>query len=505
MQQTLFDLGQEPVKLSPVSVLKRKLYQDFIADRFDSPLGYFFILFIGFGLAYFVGTEGVEVALATLGMVLAIPALMGALFHLRFGVYMTLTTSVFILGVKRFVGDVPIGVFLDAAVIVMLFGLLIKQIKERDLSFLKHPLSIFVIAWIGYSLFEGFNPYPRSIIPWIYTVRHIALLMLIYFVGLYVFSKASYIRNLMRLWVGLSTLGALYGLKQVIWGFSAAEYEWIMADAGIFELYYLVDRFRIFSFFSDPTVFGIMMAASSLMCIPFLRDPNIGRWKRLGIGLLTILMLIAMIYSGTRTAYIIFPAGLFFMTAMKPTRDMIVMSASVLMLGLGLLIIPTENQQILRLRTAFSPESSDSYQTRIQNQAYIQPIIQEYPIGNGLGTTGIWGQRFAPERLLSQFPPDSGYVRLGVETGWIGLLLFCSFMAAILWVSIRTYFRSKNEIQQRYALAFFGFLFALILAHYPQQAITQLPNSIMFYLSMAVIIRIRDVKWPEAERTKVID
>jgi len=39
MQQTLFNLGQDPVKPHPVSVLKRKLYQEFIADRFDSPLG----------------------------------------------------------------------------------------------------------------------------------------------------------------------------------------------------------------------------------------------------------------------------------------------------------------------------------------------------------------------------------------------------------------------------------------------------------------------------------
>lgn len=497
MQHSLFNLGQDPVKPHPVSVLKRKLYEDFIVDRLDSPLGYLFSIVFGLGLAVVIAKGGLNVALLLLGATLGIPALIGAVFHLRFGVFMTLITSFFILGIKRYVGDVPIGVFLDASILAMLLGLLIKQTQKRDLTFLKHPLSIVVLIWIAYSLFEGLNPYPNSLIPWIYTVRHIAWLMMIYFVGLYVFSEARHIRNLLKAWIVLASIGALYGLKQKIWGINSFEYEWIMADSEVFNLFYGVDTLRIFSFFSDPTVFGIMMAASALLCIPFIFQKNQIRWKKIVLSLLTLSMVLAMIFSGTRTAFIIFPAGVFMMTAMYPKKEMMILSASILLIGIGLLTIPTENTQITRFRTAFQPETSDSFQLRVQNQAYIQPIIQEYPIGNGLGTTGIWGQRFAPERLLSQFPPDSGYVRLAVEAGWIGLLLFCSFMAAILWTGIRTYFAAKNPMQRRYALAFFGFLFTMILAHYPQQAITQLPNSIMFYLSMAIIIRIGNVKWPE--------
>lgn len=497
MQQTLFNLGQDPVKPHPVSVLKRKLYQEFIADRFDSPLGYLLFILLGMALAVVISKGGLELALVLLGATLAIPSLIASVFHLRFGIFMTLITSFFILGVKRYVGDVPIGVYIDASILALLFGLLVKLAKEKDLSFIKHPLSIFVVVWIGYSLLEVLNPYPRSIIPWIYTVRHIAWLMLIYFVALYVFREAKYIRYLLQTWIGLASIGALYGLKQKIWGLNSFEYDWIMSDSEVFNLFFVTDTIRIFSFFSDPTVFGIMMAASALLCIPFIMDKTMVKWKRGLICFLALCMVLAMGFSGTRTAFIILPAGIFMMTAMYPKKEMIILSAATLLIGISLLTIPTENTQVLRLRSAFEPENSDSYRLRVQNQAYIQPIIQEYPMGNGLGTTGIWGQRFAPERLLSQFPPDSGYVRLAVEAGWIGLLLFCSFMAAILWTGIRVYFSAKSVTQKRYALAFFAFLFALILAHYPQQAITQLPNSIMFYISMAVIIRIGDVKWPE--------
>lgn len=506
MQRTLFNLGQEPVKDHPVSELKRKLYQEFIIDRFDSPLGYLIFMCIGFALAYFIGKGGVDTAFFLLGMSIGLPALIASVFHLRFGLFMTLIASVFVLGVKRFIDDaVPLGVYIDASVLALIFGLLVKQTRERDLSFIKHPLSAFVLFWIGFSLFQGLNPHPSSIIPWVYTVRHIAFLMLIYFVALYVLDRPIYIRNLLRLWIGLASLGALYGLKQEIWGFAAFEYNWVMDDPEIFELFFVADRFRVFSFFSDPTVFGIMMAASALMCIPFIYDKKLDIVKRIILGVLASLMLVAMIFSGTRTAYIIFPAGLFFMTAMNPKREMFISSGVVLLIGLGLLVVPTDNTQILRLRTAFNPETTESFQTREQNQAYIQPIIKGYPIGSGLGTTGIWGQRFAPERLLSQFPPDSGYVRLGVETGWIGLLFFCTFMAAILWTAVRTYFGAKKDSSKRYALAFFGFLFAMILAHYPQQAITQLPNSIMFYISIAVIVRIGNIRWPEDRSAYLIE
>ncbi|MCP6423416.1 hypothetical protein NL463_29335, partial [Klebsiella pneumoniae] len=62
------------------------------------------------------------------------------------------------------------------------------------------------------------------------------------------------------------------------------------------------------------------------------------------------------------------------------------------------------------------------------NQKRIQPYILSHPIGGGLGATGVWGVRFAPYSFLANFPPDSGYVRVAVELGWIGLGIFCTLM-----------------------------------------------------------------------------
>ncbi|MGL1489090.1 hypothetical protein ACSTJG_25000, partial [Vibrio parahaemolyticus] len=78
------------------------------------------------------------------------------------------------------------------------------------------------------------------------------------------------------------------------------------------------------------------------------------------------------------------------------------------------------NQNILRFQSAFRPNNDASYRVRIFNQARIKPYIWSHPIGGGLGSTGEWGKKFAPNSYLANFPPDSGYVRTTVELGYVG-------------------------------------------------------------------------------------
>ena len=131
-------------------------------------------------------------------------------------------------------------------------------------------------------------------------------------------------------------------------------------------------------------------------------------------------------------------------------------------------------------------------QLRLENQAFIQPFIQSHPLGGGLGSTGIWGQRFSPNTLLANFPPDSGYVRTAVEQGWLGLLLYCTFLFVCLVVGIRNYMRTENPLIRNYYQAFLVVLFALVLTNYPQEAIILLPNSVVFYLSLAALVKLKE-------------
>jgi hypothetical membrane protein len=109
-------------------------------------------------------------------------------------------------------------------------------------------------------------------------------------------------------------------------------------------------------------------------------------------------------------------------------------------------------------------------------------------MGGGLGATGEWGQRFAPWSYLAHFPPDSGYVRVAVENGWIGLFLLCTLMFTILKTGINNYFKIRDPELKSWCLAMVMVVFAFNIGNFPQEALVQYPSNVYFYLVTALII-----------------
>ena len=127
----------------------------------------------------------------------------------------------------------------------------------------------------------------------------------------------------------------------------------------------------------------------------------------------------AMIYSGTRASFIIIPIFYFVKVLLSKNKKLyltIILGIAVLMI---LAKVPTNNYQIQRMQSVFKPSEDKSFQIRAANRKMITPWILRHPIGGGLGSTGVWGQRFSPGTFLANFPPDSGIIRVAVELGWI--------------------------------------------------------------------------------------
>ena len=180
---------------------------------------------------------------------------------------------------------------------------------------------------------------------------------------------------------------------------------------------------------------------------------------------------VPMLFSGTRGAYVLPPAAMALYAILKFNRK-VMLGAIVGALGfLTLIFIPTSNPTIYRFQTAFKPSEDASFNVRKFNQKRIQPFIQSHPLGGGLGATGMWGKRFAPNSFLANFPPDSGYVRVAVETGWIGLLIFCTLMFIILRVGINNYYSIHDPTLKSICLAMILVIFAYHIGNYPQEAI----------------------------------
>ncbi|MEZ5056687.1 MAG: O-antigen ligase family protein [Saprospiraceae bacterium] len=318
-----------------------------------------------------------------------------------------------------------------------------------------------------------------------------ALLTMLYFIACHAFNSLKAIKQTIWLILILLTAAGLYGLKQEFIGFSAAEESWIYADTLRFQLLFQWTRMRIFSVLNDPTTFGIMMAYGAVFCTTMLIGP-FSNPKKILFGLGAVIMFWVMAYTGTRTAYALVPIGLIMFVALTLRKKILLLGFFGLILGVGAMMKSTSNPLIYRIQSAFKVTEDESMQVRFENQKLIQPFIQKHPIGAGLGSTGVWGKRFTPNSWLANFPHDSGFVRIAVEQGWIGLIIYLGLLFVALQKAIYYYVRVKNpEIKILY-LGIFLVLFMLSVASYPQEIIVHLPSSLIFYIFLAAIVRLKD-------------
>ncbi len=458
-------------------------------EQLQNPIGYVLFILIAAFIGVVAAKGGLAISLALVVAIVGAPVMLASIFYMKFGVILLLTLSFTILGVKRMVGDPPVGIALDAVTAALFLGLLIRVSRERDLSFLKSSVTVFIVIWIFFNILQFFNPDAVSRMAWVYTVRGFAGIMVVYFILMYVMNDMRYVKMLTWSWIGLALFGALYGLFQDYVGLRGFEWRWLASDMERFSRYDQWGQVRKWSMFSDPVVFGFLMAYSSVVSV-VLSTAFKQQWIKIALWATAFIMFLAMLTTGTRAAYVLPFAALGFYVLMNLTFRSFAIAAVIGVMGVVLITIPTENVQLVRFQSAFSPTEDASYEVRVRNQQFIQPFIQSHPMGGGLGSTGIWGQRFAPDSPLSQFPPDSGFVRIAVETGWVGLFLFMALLFVIIVTGVRNYYRIRSPEIKSYHLAFLLTVIMLVVASYPQEAITSPPSSVIFYICVAGMIKL---------------
>ncbi len=445
------------------------------------------LLIAGLLVAVGIAKFGMLPGLAVIGGLLGILILYILLTYQKAGIVLLLTAAYFIMLVINVADvDFPLGTTMDALVGILLLAFILRQKFQRNWEMLRNPISIMIMIWISYNLLQALNPDASSRMAWIYTVRSVALFMLTYFLFMYKIRTVGFIKFLLKLWLAYCLFAALWAFKQEYIGLAGFEFQSLSSNPINIELFFIDGRWRKFSIFPDPVTFSYNMVAGALLCIGLIVGP-LSKTKKWILGILAFIFLWAMLFSGTRGAYVLVPAGVFMLIVLNFNKNMLLL-AIVGAIGFGtLIVIPTENKLIKRFQTAFAPAEDASFNVRAATQKKIQPFILSHPMGGGLGATGVWGQRFAPESMLAKFPPDSGYVRVAVELGWIGLLLFCILMFTILRSGIINYYSIKDPMLKSICLSMLLIAFAINIGNYPQEALVQFPMNIYFYLVAALI------------------
>jgi len=477
-------VGSVHKKTSPT--IRRWLRKQVLIEKLNNPAGYIIMFCCAVLFAAVISFAGSSFGILLIVAVISVPLIYAIVAFPQFGIIVLLLISYLLFAFMKLDIGFPLGTLVDALQILLILGFFIQQKKENNWKIFKSPISAVIIIWILYNLLEIANPSAESRLAWVYTVRSTAIVMLMYFIFMYQIRTVAFIRLILKIWIFLSLIGALYAFKQEFIGFSAGEEAYLHSDPEIASLLFIAGHWRKFSIFSDPVSLSYNMAISSLLCICLISG-KIKKWKKIVLGALIVIFFNAMLFSGTRGAYVLIPAALALFAILNYSKKVLIFSIAGGIFIAFLIVVPTSVPSIVRFQTAFKPSDDASYIVRRLNQKRIQPYILSHPMGGGLGSTGVWGQRFAPYSLLAKFPPDSGYVRVAVEMGWIGLLIFCIFMFIILKTGINNFYRIRDPELKTYCLAMTLIVFALNLGNYPQEALVQFPVSIYFYLVIALI------------------
>lgn len=469
------------------SAAKKPFWQKIIIKKFSAPVVIAFAVLASLAATFLIAREGYVPGLILICALVSLPVLYATVVYPEFGIIALIVVSFFINFASRFLPEpTPIGLVMDAITWLLILGFFVRKRKERGWAYFKNPITYWTLVWIGYNIFELFNPVSPTMLEWVFTVRTVGIILLMYFIFLYHIRSIAFVRLLIKLWLVLAFIAALQGLVQEYWGLLPFENEWLHRYPERFKLLFIAGHLRKWGPFSDPVVYAYNMVAAALICIALVLG-KIKRKKKVLAFLLAVIFFTAMLYSGTRASYVIIPSALVMLTILNFNKK-IFMAVCVCGMALGfLIVVPTSNPTLIRFQSAFKPSKDASFEERAKNQERIKPYILSHPIGGGLGSVGVWGQRFAPNSYLAKFPPDSGYVRVAVEMGWIGLLLYCVFTFIVLYTGLRYYYLIRDPELKTYCLAMILIIFAFDIGNYPQQALVQYPSNILYYLAMALL------------------
>lgn len=475
----------------------------FFTKRMNSVPGLIVMALVGIGLAFAGSYFGEKVPLMIAGGAFGLLFVLVCLLYPEVSYYAYIySIIIFTLPARLFGVALPLGILIPGSGYLCIFSILASQYRKRTNSaaFWKTPTSLAMLALFFFLLLEVFNPEIGSREGWWNYFQKQILYLLFYYVSFLMLDSIEKIRRFVKLWIILATGVALWGIKQQYFGFTSFEDAWIHSDPNTTNLLFQGGMFRKFSLLPDPAAFGVMCTSSALFTLVLaIRTPI--KKTRTQLYVITFLQIIASSYSGTRTCNVMLLAGLmsYIIFTLNERRTIIVLLSSV-GIALFLLFGPLRNSPVIfRIKTTFEGSKEPSNMVRDVNRKNIQPYIYEHPIGGGLQTCGEEGLKFYPDHRLAGYPPDSGYMKIMLEQGWVGLAINIIFYFIILQRGISGFYDSrKGEIKTLY-IAFTVCFFSLTVGQYSQLGISQYPQYLFYLATLVIFYKLKeyDTKNPE--------
>ncbi len=449
------------------------------------------ILIVSLGFTLIISNLEYKLSTVIVLVIIGSPILFLSISNSKWGITVLIIYSYFLFLISRLLPfPFPGGTIVDFLAAIILFGIIIKPRNSLKITKKKldNPITYMLLVYSAYILMEIFNPNSFTVTSSVIIFRGVLATLVIFFLFAHVINSLKRLNAFTNTWLFLSLLAGLYGIYQEIFGFADFEWTFIHSVDGMYKRLYIWGHLRKFSFLSDVAAFGLLMAFSVVFASIMLFKRHAKIYTRLYLFIIIVVCGAAMVFSGTRTAYAIIPFGLFLYFLLNINNIKILIAAiSIFVVFIIILFGPFYSGPFKRIKSAFKSSDDPSMNVRDVNRKSIQPYIWSHPFGGGLFTTGIAGKKYAPSHRLAGFPPDSGYLKAALETGWIGLMLILVLYGIITSYGAQVFLNSHNSNLKIMAAAYTCSFFAISIGNLTQDAMNQKPIGIIIVAIYSIL------------------
>ena len=483
--------------------LKSWLHREIIEKKLVSFGGVSILVLLSIALSYLLTQKDFFlIPFILIAALLGILIVYCCLFRPLTGFYIVTTLAFLAFTPDHLLGvELPLSTGVELLLLFVFIGcfIFVKATAPTNKGLFTTPVSVALMIYSAYLLCEAFNPNIPDVSGWIFSFKRFAVYIFTYFIAYYLIDTPGKFKYFLKYWIVFSFAAGLYGCYQHWFGYLPMEMRFIRKNPVEYKLLFQGGELRNFSFLSDVVSFGVL--AGGMAVITLLLAINEKRKKNKYIlWFFTIILILGMLYSGTRTTNIMLPAGiaLYTLLTIQSKRTMLILFCSFIVVFL-VLFAPVDNASLNRIRSTFDNKEA-SLNVRDMNRHYIQPYIYRHPFGGGVATSGVDGKRFYPNHLLAGFPPDSGFLKVALEQGWIGLALTIFYNLMMLCQGISYYFRMRNPQYKLYMAAITASLFSIIVTQYAQVSVGQIPHALFIFSSISLMKRLLEFDEEETAR-----
>ncbi len=407
-----------------------------------------------------------------------------------FGFFTIFTCNYFIIAFFRYSGQTGMSFIIDVLIILTLIATLVQSALYQTIRWnrLKNPAVIGMTVWMIYTILEILNP-TAKFEAWITSRQLIYGCLIIAILTSVLFSKTKYVYTLIIVLSAFTLAASIKAILQKFIGFDPVETHWLYEEGGALT-HIIATGTRYFSFFSDASNLGSNMGFATIVysiIALYTKNPFIRIYYLIVSGLACY----SMFLSGTRGAIVVPLGGLAYFCILSKNIKGILIS-SILLVGIFCFFaftnIGASNASIRRMRTAFTPSEDASFNVRKENQKLIAQYMKNKPFGEGMGLGGVEAQRFG-ESYINSIPVDSWYVKLWVETGWVGLSLYLIILLSTLfWGSYNLMFKTHNKKLKSIIAALGSGCFGLMISAYGNSFFGQYPTHFIVFICLTLMV-----------------